>query len=259
MIWSVTAVARAFRYLYRFPWLALHLVLGLPVTLLLMAGPWRHWRCGGQALEAAAVRWWSAGLLKVFGLRVRRVGTPLTGGVLMVANHVSWVDIEMIHSQALVGFVAKAEIARWPLVGWMARRGHTLFHQRGSNESLGGVMEEMVRRLRQDRPVAVFPEGRTRDGTAVGPFHARIFSVAVDASVPVQPVAVRYGRQSADQTRVAFGARESFVANFLRLLGDAPCDAEVHFMPPIDTGAVEGRRQIAELARSRVVAALQGP
>ena len=255
----MTAVARAFRYLYRLPWLLLHLGIGLPVILLLMAGPWRTWRVGGRALEEAAVRWWSAGLLQVFGFRLRRVGQPLPGGVLMVANHVSWVDIEMVHSQILVGFVAKAEIAGWPFVGWMAARGHTIFHRRGSNESLGGVMEEMVQRLRQGRPVAVFPEGRTRDGHEVGPFHARIFTAAVEAGVPVQPVAVRYGRQGADQTQVAFGARESFVANFLRLLGDPAREAEVHFLSAIDTAAVEGRRQIASLARSRVVAALQGP
>lgn len=256
--WSVTAVVRVLRYLVRIPALLLHLLLGLPLTLLLMAPPWRDWTVGGRRLEGRAVRAWSGGLLRLFGLRVRRIGEPLSGPVLLVANHVSWVDIEMIHSQKLVGFVAKAEIARWPLVGWMAARGHTIFHQRGSNESLGGVMDEMVARLRQGRPVAVFPEGRTRDGSEVGPFHARTFSAAVEAGVPVQPVALRYGRDGRDQTVVAFAPGESFMGNFLRLLGDPPRQAEVHFLEPIDSRAMEGRRQIAELARRRVVAALQG-
>ena len=250
-------MARAFRYLYRLPWLLVHLLLGLPVTLVLLMRPWADWRWRGQRLDEAVVRWWSGGLLRVFGFRLRRIGQPLDGGVLMVANHVSWVDIEMIHSQKLVGFVAKAEIAHWPLVGWMASRGHTIFHQRGSNESLGGVMDEMGARLRQARPVAVFPEGRTRDGHAVGPFHARIFTAAVEAGVPVQPVALRYGRDGAAQTVVAFGPKESFVANFVRLLGEPSRDAEVHFLEPIDCTAMEGRKQIAELARHRVVAALQ--
>ena len=73
----------------------------------------------------------------------------------------------MIHSQKMVGFVAKREIAGWPLVGWVASRGHTIYHQRGNTESLGGVMEEMAKRLREGRPVAVFPEGRTRGGDSV--------------------------------------------------------------------------------------------
>ena len=250
---------RCLRYLYRVPLLLLHLLLGLPLVLLAMLPPWRDWHVAGVRLEERAVRCWSGALLWLFGLRVRRRGQPLAGGVLMVANHVSWVDIEMIHSQLLVGFVAKAEIRNWPLVGWLAARGQTIFHQRGSTESLGGVMDEMTARLRQQRPVAVFPEGRTRDGSEVGPFHARIFTCAVEAAVPVQPVALRYGRAGAAQTVVAFGPREHFVGNFLRLLGEPARVAEVHFLEPIPAGALPQRRQIAECARARIVTVMAGP
>ncbi|WP_245626490.1 lysophospholipid acyltransferase family protein [Stenotrophomonas ginsengisoli] len=249
-------MARTFRYLYRTPWLLAHLLLGLPLVLLAMLPPWRNWQVGSRPLEHQLVRLWSAGLLRVFGLRVRALGSPLPGGVLLVANHVSWMDIQMIHSQHMVGFVAKAEIAGWPLVGWLAARGQTIFHQRGDTQSLGGVMDEMSARLRQQRPVAVFPEGRTRNGHEVGPFHARIFTCAVEAGVPVQPVAIRYGEQGRAQSVVAFGEREGFVPNFLRLLGEPARRAEVHFLEPIAPGQLEGRRQIAELARQRVVQAM---
>ncbi len=131
-------VARTFRYLYRIPWLLVHLFLGLPLVLLSMLPPWRDWVVCGLPLEQRAVRLWSGGLLRVFGLRVSRSGSPLPGGVLLVANHVSWIDIQMIHSQQMVGFVAKAEIARWPVVGWLAARGQTIFHHRGDTQSLGG-------------------------------------------------------------------------------------------------------------------------
>lgn len=248
--------ARAFRYLYRVPWLLLHLGVGLPLVLLSMLPPWRNWTVAGVPLEHRAVRAWSGGLLRVFGLRVQRLGNPLPGGVLLVANHVSWLDIEMIHSQQLVGFVAKAEIAHWPLVGWLAARGQTIFHQRGDSQSLGGVMDEMQARLREQRPVAVFPEGRTRNGEQVGPFHARIFTCAVQAGVPVQPVAIRYGAQGQAQTVVAFAERERFVPNFLRLLGEPARPALLHFLEPIAPDQLEGRRQIAELARERVVQAM---
>jgi 1-acyl-sn-glycerol-3-phosphate acyltransferase len=145
---------------------------------------------------------------------------------MFVANHVSWVDIEMLHSQRMMGFVAKQEIRSWPLVGWLTARGETIFHQRGSHESMGGVMHAMLARLRAGRAVGVFPEGRTRDGAAVGPFHARIFQPAVEAGVPVQPVALRYGPGGNVQTVVAFGPTESFLANFMRLLGEPPRSAD---------------------------------
>jgi len=251
--------ARACRYLYRVPLLLLHLLLPLPLTLLCLAPPLARIPWGPETLGDRAVRAWSTGLLRIFGFRLRRFGTPLPGATLFVANHVSWIDIETLHSQRMMGFVAKREIAGWPLVGWLAARGQTIFHQRGSSDSLSGVLGQMAERLRQGRSVGVFPEGRTRGGAEVGPFHARIFTAAVEAQVPVQPVALRYGTRGEAQTLVAFAPRENFLQNFLRLLGERARAAEVHFLAPIAPGEVDGRRAIAELARERIVAAMAGP
>jgi len=251
--------ARACRYLYRVPLLLLHLLLPLPLTLLCLAPPLARIPWGPETLGDRAVRAWSAGLLRIFGFRLRRFGTPLPGATLFVANHVSWIDIETLHSQRMMGFVAKREIAGWPLVGWLAARGQTIFHQRGSSDSLSGVLGQMAERLREGRSVGVFPEGRTRGGAEVGPFHARIFTAAVEAQVPVQPVALRYGTRGEAQTLVAFAPRENFLQNFLRLLGERARAAEVHFLAPIAPGEVDGRRAIAELARERIVAAMAGP
>ena len=250
-------LARTFRYLYRVPLLLLHLLLPLPLTLLCLAPPLSRIGWGPETLGDRAVRAWSAGLAWIFGFRLRRFGTPLPGATLFVANHVSWIDIETLHSQRMMGFVAKREIAGWPLVGWLAAQGQTIFHHRGSTDSLQEVLGQMVERLRQGRSVGVFPEGRTRGGEEVGPFHARIFLAAVEAQVPVQPVALRYGDRGDAQTLVAFGPRESFLANFLRLLGERPRAAEVHFLAPILPGGVDGRRRIADLARERIVAAME--
>lgn len=248
--------ARALRYLYRLPLLLVHLLIPLPLVLLTLLPVFDPVRIGGERLGYRAVRAWSAGLLRIFGFRLRRYGQPLPGATLFVANHVSWIDIETLHSQRMMGFVAKREIAGWPLVGWLAARGETIFHQRGSTESLGGVLHEMLARLRAGRSVGVFPEGRTRGGAEVGPFHARIFMAAVEAQVPVQPVALRYGEGGSAQTVVAFAPRESFFGNFLRLLGEPARLAEVHFLEPIRPSAGMGRRQIAETARARIVAVM---
>ena len=252
-----SSAARALRYAYRVPMLLWHVLVDLPLTLLLMLPPWGRLHLRGEPLEYRAVRWWQGGLMRVFGFRMHRIGTPLRGPAVFVANHVSWIDIVALHSQRMMGFVAKREISGWPLVGWLAARGETIFHERGSSESLGGVLHEMLARLRAGRSVGVFPEGRTRDGREVGPFHARIFLAAVEAGARVQPVALRYGERASAQPVVAFAPRENFFANFLRLLGEPARRGEVVFLEPIDVTVAGGRRRIAELAREHIVEAMR--
>ena len=243
---------RAFRYCYRLPMLAWHALVHLPSVLLLIA----LGTIGGKQVGHAAIRWWSRGLLRVFGMRVRGVGTPLVGGTMFVANHVSWIDIIALHSQHMMGFIAKAEIRRWPVVGWITSHGETIYLQRGNANSLGDVMAEMSQRLRDGRAVAAFPEGGTRDGRELGAFHARIFTAAVDADAPVQPVALCFGTRCEAQQVVAFARGEHFVGNLLRLLGEPPRPVTVCFLDPILHTEHEGRRGIASLARARIERAM---
>ena len=252
-------LARAGRYALRVPMLLWHALVHLPPVMLGLMLPGDLRDRGGAGWHARLVRLWQGGLMRVFGMRMRRVGEPLPGATLFVANHVSWMDISALHSQRMMGFVAKQEIDGWPVVGRMARRGGTIFHQRGSQESMGGVIDAMLARLREGRSVGVFPEGRTRGGDEVGPFHARIFMAAVEAGVPVQPVALRYGAGGEGQRAVAFQARENFLQNFLRLLGGPARTVEVVFLEPVMPGEAEGRAAIARIARERIVEALHAP
>jgi 1-acyl-sn-glycerol-3-phosphate acyltransferase len=249
---------RVLRFLIRLPVLLLHLLIGLPLTLLMINPLTTRWRlASGERVDHRVIRWWSGSLMRIFGFRVRRFGEPLRGPALVVANHVSWIDIVLLHSQRMVGFVAKAEISRWPLIGWLASRGGTIYHHRGDNASLHGVMHQMLERLRSGEAVGVFAEGRTTDGRQIATFHARIFQPAVLAEVPVQPVALRYGHGGDAQTIVAFAPGESFLGNFLRLLGEPGRHAEVHFLQPVAASA-EGRRKLAEACRAQIVAAMLG-
>ncbi len=250
---AVESIFRACRYLYRLPLLAWHVLVHLPVLLLLLAVD----EVGGRQVGHAALRWWARWFLLIFGMRVRRDGIPLAGGTMFVANHVSWVDIVALHSQHMMGFIAKHEIRSWPVVGWLTTHTETIYLRRGNADSLGGVMDEMAMRLRAGRAVAAFPEGGTREGQALGPFHARIFSAAVAADAPVQPVALCYGDGCEAQSIVAYAPQESFVANLLRLLGEPSRTARVCFLEPILHADHEGRRGIARLARSRIVDAMQ--
>ncbi len=246
---------RPLRYVWRVPLLVLHVLFGIVICALILSWAGGVMKNGREPLAHRTIRMWSTLLLRVFGFRSRRFGQPLPDPVLFVANHTSWLDIELLHSQRAACFVAKAEIASWPLVGWMAARGGTIFHRRGNNHSLASVMASMVERLREGRSVAVFPEGGTGHNGVLRVFHARIFQAALDAGVPVQPVALRFARHGKRLIDAGFREGESFMGNFLRLLGEPPLDVEVHFLEPVPVSA-DGRRRMAEASRERIAQAL---
>jgi 1-acyl-sn-glycerol-3-phosphate acyltransferase len=249
---------RPLRYLWRTPLLLVHALIAFPLALAAFNPLARRIHIGGERFDHRLTRWWSGRIVRIFGFRTRRIGEPLPGAVLFVANHVSWLDIELMHSQRMMCFVAKAEIARWPLVGWLATRAGTIYHKRGSTHSLGAVMERVVARLREGMAVGVFPEGGTGPGDRVKTFHARIFQVAADAGVTVQPVALGYGDDERMDLRVPFAPGEHFFGNFVRLLGGPSLDASVHFLEPVALGG-DGRRQTAQTARERIAQALRLP
>jgi lyso-ornithine lipid O-acyltransferase len=246
---------RPLRYLWRVPLLLLHIVFGVVLCALILSWTNGVMRNGREPFGHRTIRLWSIILLRIFGFRSRRIGKPLADPVLFVANHTSWLDIELLHTQRAACFVAKAEIANWPLVGWMAARGGTIFHRRGSNHSLAAVMQVMVQRLQAGRSVAVFPEGGTGHNGVLRVFHARIFQAALDAGVPVQPVALRFASEGRRVLDVGFRETETFVANILRLLGAPGMDAEVHFLEPVPASP-DARRRMAETARERIAEAL---
>jgi len=232
------------------------LLLALAPTLLSINATGRRLRVGRVSLEEFMVAHWSRFLCRVFGVRVRVRGEVGPGPVLVVANHISWLDIQAMHSAAEMSFVGKAEIAAWPLLGYVARAGGTIFIERGSHASSADASNALVERLQAGRRVAIFPEGGIRPGDHVGVFHARLFKAAVEADCPVQPVMVRYlrgGRRDPDMT---FLDNENLVTNMLRLLGRPLCDAEVRFLPPFEASG-RPRRDLANQAQAAVHAAFE--
>jgi 1-acyl-sn-glycerol-3-phosphate acyltransferase len=245
-----------FRLLYRLPFLLLHLLLGASVTVLCQYRPFRDVSLGGRTLSEATAAWFMRTLCRIFGLRLEQVGTVGPGGRLLVANHISWLDIPLINSMAAVSFVSKAEIAEWPVVGLMARSGRTLFHQRGSHDSASGVAAVMEERLAEGGRVAIFPEGGIRPGHGVKRFHGRMFAAAIATGAPVQPVMLRYLRDGGHDPDMTFLPGEHFVGNFFRLLRQGPCIAHVEVLPEITT-VDRQRRDVAAEAEAAVRAAFE--
>ncbi len=244
------------RFLLRCLFVPLLLIALVPTLLSI-----NHWgrsvRVGRVSLEEFMIARWSWFLCRVFGVRVGVSGEVQAGPVLLVANHVSWLDIQVMHSAAAMGFVGKAEINRWPLLGFLARAGDTIFIERGSHASSADVSNALVERLNTGRRVAIYPEGGIRPGDNVGVFHARLFKAAVEADCLIQPVMIRYMRNGRRDPDMTFINNENMVMNMLRMLGRPVSDADLQFLPPI---APDGRprRELARMAQDAVTAAFEG-
>lgn len=250
---------RVIRYGYRLPWLLGHALAGVVIGVLILnpvgqrLWPWR------LPPREYFVPWWSRVFLRIFGVRVATIGEPVEGPALFAANHLSWVDIVVLHSQRQMAFVAKREIRYWPLVGWLASRAGTIYHRRGSPDSLARVSRAMTRQLRNNCSVALFPEGRVGDGERVLPFHARLFQCALETGSPVQPVALRFIEADGSvNTSTPFRRGEPFLTNLFRLMGRSRTIAELTFCPVV-SGDGMTRRAVAAASRELIVESLGSP
>ena len=244
---------RLVRSLWRFLRLVEHLMTGALIGLYISAVS----RFGRRPLWVpAVVRWWHGRLCRAIGVRVR-VSGRVAGGCLLVANHVSWLDVPVLGSQAEMGFLSKAEVRRWPLVGWMSAIADTLFIERGANQ-VGRVGAQIASGLALGRTLVIFPEGTTSDGREVRRFHPRLFAVVQRPGLQIQPVALGYrsGADQAPDSSVAYVGDDTLVANLWRVIRHPGLIAEIRFLPPMESRAGEDRRSLSARARRRIVEAL---
>lgn len=135
---------------------------------------------------------WSQQLLRILAVRLVSETTETPRGCLVLANHVSWLDIFVINAFRPVAFIAKSEVRRWPLIGWLAARNDTIFLRRGSRAHARVVNSEIDALLDAGQDVAIFPEGTTTDGTHLLGFHAALLQPAIETGCPVLPLAIAY-------------------------------------------------------------------
>ena len=160
-----------------------------------LGGLWTlHLRFGRMpvAQQHRAVQQWAQGVLRIMGIGLQVHGQAQAGPVLLVANHISWLDIVVLLAAQYCRFVAKSELKAWPLVGPLATAAGTLYIERASSRDALRVVHHMAERLQAGDVLAVFPEGTTGDGVAVLPFHANLLQAAIAAQAPVQAVGLRF-------------------------------------------------------------------
>jgi 1-acyl-sn-glycerol-3-phosphate acyltransferase len=139
------------------------------------------------------VREWSRQMLRIMGVElVVRGDPPISGPLLVVANHMSWLDILVMNAAQPARFVSKSDAKHWPLLGALITGAGTLYIERGNRRDAMRMVHHMAERLRERDILAIFPEGTTGDGRALLPFHANLFQAAISANAPILPVALRF-------------------------------------------------------------------
>ena len=203
-----------------------------------------------------AVRWWHGRLCRALGLRLRIEGC-VEPDCLLVGNHISWLDIPIVGAQHEVAFLSKSEVRGWPLIGWMAEIAGTLFIERGAHQA-DRIAARIVAEVAHGRPLMIFPEGTTSEGHCVRRFHPRLFSVARESGIRIQPVAIGYrrGEDPTPDPRAPYVDDDTLIANLWQIVRHPDLVAYVQFLPPLQTDDEATRRSLAESSRLAIVAAL---
>ncbi len=208
------------------------------------------------------IKRWSTRLLAICGVRVHieyAPGSQQAPCALIVANHVSWLDIFVINSLQPCRFVAKSDIRDWPLIGWLCAAAGTIFIARGRQRDVRRIYQGLVESIEVGERVAFFPEGTTISQGAIAPFHSNLFEAAINAAAPVQPYALRYRGADGDlHPAVEFIGDMSFAQSMIQILKAGGISASLIVLPLIETGGAH-RRELAAVTRHSIAGALGYP
>ena len=197
--------------------------------------------------------WWIG---RSAGMRAQVVGRPLPSHVLFVANHLSWLDILLVAGATGTAFVSKDEVARYPLIGWLAGLNNTVFVARSERGAVRGQADALRTALATGQPVTLFPEGTTDGGPDLLPFRASLLASLFPPipGVRVQPVALDYGPAAHD---ISWIGEETALANVRKILtrsGTTP--VVIRFLAPVDPAEAGDRKALATAARAEIHEAL---
>jgi 1-acyl-sn-glycerol-3-phosphate acyltransferase len=218
----------------------------------------RHWR-----LAARLPHVWQRTAARLLGVRVRVTGVPARPPLMLASNHVSWLDIVVLSNALPVSFIAKSEVARWPVFGTLARLQRTIFVEREKRARTVEVGEVIAARVDRGDVMVLFAEGTTGDGIALKPFKSALIgaagaAVAGDEPITVQPVAVIYsaihgvplGR--ADWPLIAWYGEMDMIPHFIRLTRLGAIDATVAFGEPIRFAPETDRKAVTRICHAAV-------
>jgi 1-acyl-sn-glycerol-3-phosphate acyltransferase len=201
---------------------------------------------------------WSVGLLSILSIRLRLSGTlpdAKDQPVMLVANHVSWLDVYSLITVCPSRFVAKSEIRGWPFLGWLSRNVGTLFIERKKITDIVRINQDISNALTTGDIVAIFPEGTTSDGTTVKKFHASLLQSAVEVEASLYPVAIRYYDTSGALSKAPAYVNVSLLESLGLILKQPWIEVELIFSGPVNSSG-KNRQELARTTQQIVTNAL---
>ena len=232
----------------------LHIFHGVALTTLIFP-------FAGHGSKQRMVQRWSRNLLRILSVDLEHTGLQagMPDRVLIVANHISWLDIFVLNALQPSRFIAKSELRRWPVVGRMVAGCGTLFIERGRRHDTHKVNRRAAAALSSGDVIAIFPEGTTTDGRNVLPFHGSLLQPVVDAGGHVQPIAIRYLKASGEHNDApAYVGETSFMESFWCVTGERMLVVELHVAAPLPARA-RHRRELSRAAEAAIRTALASP
>lgn len=235
------------RLAWRSSWIIAHILAAFPLAIIFL--PLKQGR--HSSFQQSLIAWWLKGLCRILHVRLSVQGKPSGEATMLVANHISWLDIPVLASAWQGRFLSKADVAEWPVIGWLLRRTGTLLIRRGARRASEQAIADIARTLEDGESVCIFPEGTTTDGSRVLHFHPRLFQAACQTGHHVQPVMLRYPSGQGISKTVPFIGDDEFLPHLLQLLREPFIDVELVFMPCLNTAGHLPDR-LAEFARAMI-------
>ena len=198
------------------------------------------------------------GVAWIAGVEIAYRGHKARGGVFLIANHVSWIDVPALAAASGSAFVGHDGLASMPVLEWLCRVNRTVFIARHDRTSVASQVEEVRAALSDSSALTIFPEGTTSDGTGLLPFKSSLLSAfePLPAGIAVQPVLLDYGTEAAD---ISWIGEEHGLDNFLRILARVrPVQLTIHYLPVLSGADLTNRKTIAQAARDAILKQLAG-
>lgn len=237
--------------IYKLAALIVHIIVGVILTLVLV-GLFRQ--AADDRTFRKVMQWWLARIGNILGVKLTVRGKAISGSALFVSNHISWLDIPLLGGICCPRFLSKAEIAKWPIAGWLARQSGTLFIARGHQSAAGNANQDMSSALKQqgsNKQVLFFPEGTTTRGEDVRKYHPRLFASAIETNTMVQAIVVYYpGEGTAVNPLIPYVDEQPLRDNLSKLLSVRCIKAEIHFLEPISPVGKD-RKALASLCEEK--------
>ena len=260
----------ALRLAIGLPRVGLHIVVGFAIIAF-------GFSFVSHVTQQRLIRWWARRVLAICGVSVRVIRPSICAGrsadktvadamrpggigAMLVMNHISWIDIYVVHSVRAARFIAKAEIARWPIIGYLTDRTGTIFIERGKRHAVREVNHRAAQLLRKGELVVMFPEGTTSDGDRLLPFHVNLLQSVIEARAAIVVAGLRYVDVHGHPTTAAsYVGDMNLLQSIVRIVRGGPVTAELHLIDAIDVNhgaATATRHEVGQRARALIAEAL---